>query len=311
MGQIVAGMASSHAYTFLTPDQWDKRREISRAGFERRNGRVAPVQPQVEQETLASNLKRYEQISGGLNKLKETLDTLQPDVLVLIGDDQNELYREHLPQFAIYTGERCVSIDREHDLTAEHRCDPELATHILNSVVEDGFDLASSSAFPEDKLISHAHAQVLSFLNPKMAVLPVFVNSIHVPSPNPARCHEFGQSLGRAIASFPGNRRAALYASGGLSHFSQGYPYKHYSGPFSLGSISEQFDKRVVDWMRTGQGTELKTLTSRDLIDNGEIELRCWITMLGALGNRKPEWLVYEPFYRGIMGMSVGYWPLN
>lgn len=311
MAQIVAGMASSHAYTFLTPDEWDARREISRAGFERRNGRPAPVQPQIEQETLEANRERYQRISGGLNQLKETLNQLHPDVLVLIGDDQNELYREHIPQFAIYTGDHLVSIDREKSLTAEHRSDPDLAQHILNSAVENGFDLASSSAFPDHKLISHAHSQVLSFLDPTMPVLPVFVNSIHVPSPNPARCYEFGQCLGKGIESFPENRRAVLYASGGLSHFSQGYPYKHYSGPYSLGSISERFDQRIVESMRSGRGSELTKLTSRDLIDNGEIELRCWITLLGALGDRKPEWLVYEPFYRGIMGMSVGFWPTN
>ena len=227
MAQIIAGMASSHAYTFISPEQWDTRREWSRQGYERRNGKPAPVQPQIEQETLESNLARFQHISGGLNKLKESLASLKPDVLVLIGDDQNELFREYLPQFAIYTGERFLSIDREHDRTLECRSDAALATHVLNRAVEAGFDLASSSSFPEDKLISHAHAQVLSFLSPSVPVLPVFVNSIHVPSPNPDRCYEFGQCLGRAIESFPEDRRVALYASGGLSHFSQGYPYKH------------------------------------------------------------------------------------
>ena len=30
--------------------------------------------------------------------------------------------------------------------------------------------------------------------------------------------------------------------------------------------------------------------------------------MLGALGAASPEFLVYEPLYRCIMGMGVGYW---
>ena len=36
--------------------------------------------------------------------------------------------------------------------------------------------------------------------------------------------------------------------------------------------------------------------------------LRQWIVMLGALGAAKPEFLVYAPLYRSIMGMGVGWW---
>jgi hypothetical protein len=63
--------------------------------------------------------------------------------------------------------------------------------------------------------------------------------------------------------------------------------------------------------MNAGQGAEMQTLTSSELMYHGDIELRVWITLLGVLGERKPEWLRYEPFYRGIMGMAVGYWRGN
>jgi hypothetical protein len=43
---------------------------------------------------------------------------------------------------------------------------------------------------------------------------------------------------------------------------------------------------------------------------HGDAELRQWIVMLGAIGYVKPEFLVYEPLYRGIMGMGVGWWSL-
>jgi hypothetical protein len=33
--------------------------------------------------------------------------------------------------------------------------------------------------------------------------------------------------------------------------------------------------------------------------------------MLGAIGDARPEFLVYEPLYRSIMGMGVGYWELE
>jgi hypothetical protein len=33
--------------------------------------------------------------------------------------------------------------------------------------------------------------------------------------------------------------------------------------------------------------------------------------MLGAIGSVKPQFLVYEPLYRSIMGMGVGWWSLQ
>jgi hypothetical protein len=312
MAEIVAGMASSHAYTFMSPDIWDDRRQRSREGYQRRNGKEAPEQPQIAQETTEANRERYQRTIGrGLQTLKEQLRTLQPDVLVLIADDQGENYREHIPQFAIYTGDQVTSVDRESNRTLEHACDGKLANWLLNDWVEAEFDVASSRAFPEDKLISHAHAQVLSFLEPSMPIVPVFVNSIHMPAPSPARCYAFGQCLGKSLQAYPEAKRVALYASGGLSHFSQGFPYKAYGGPRTLGFIAEDFDREIVGWMRNGEGERLTGLTSRELLDNGDIELRCWITLCGVLGPRRPQWLEYEPFYRGIMGMAVAYWPVE
>ena len=56
---------------------------------------------------------------------------------------------------------------------------------------------------------------------------------------------------------------------------------------------------------------EALALTNDEIIGNGEIELRSWVAMLGAIGDTRPELLVYEPFYRGIMGMAVGSWDLQ
>jgi len=63
--------------------------------------------------------------------------------------------------------------------------------------------------------------------------------------------------------------------------------------------------------IRSGRASALRELSSQDLLANGGIEMRQWFVMLGALGNRAPDQLVYEPFYRGVMGMAVGYWNLE
>src|SRR5215211_4263648 len=119
MAQIVAGMASSHAYTFVEVDRWDTRREVSYGRWVKRFGAPPPVQPQLEMESADANRTRYgRHIHDRLQELKRTFDTVQPDALILIGDDQNENYRaDNLPQFAIYVGDHFVSLDRESDRT--------------------------------------------------------------------------------------------------------------------------------------------------------------------------------------------------
>jgi hypothetical protein len=314
MGRIVAAAGSSHASTFLDPGEWETFRNRVRTAYERRYSEVPPERTEVAEETVDSNRARYARIRAGLDLVKARIEELKPDTLVLIGDDQNENYRDdNLPQFAVYTGDEVVSNDRQSNTQVRYRCDAALARHLMTACVEDGFDLASSRRFPDEALISHAHTQVLADLDPegRLHVLPVFVNAINVPAPSPARCYAFGQALRRALESVPEDRRVMLYASGGWSHFTAGFPWPSYDGPATLGAIAEDFDHQLFRWMESGQTDQLNTLTTADLRDNGGVEMRQWIVLLGAVGNEKPDHLVYEPFYRAVLAMAVGYWDLS
>jgi aromatic ring-opening dioxygenase catalytic subunit (LigB family) len=263
---------------------------------------------------LEANQVRYGRIRDGLERLRTRIEELRPDALVLIGDDQDENFGvENLPQFAIYTGDEVVTaIRRSAGEGQRYSCDAALARAILEGCVEAGFDLASSSSFPEDALRSHAHTDILRFMDPEAHVplVPVFVNAIHVPGPTPRRCYALGQALRAAIESQPDGKRVVLYASGGLSHYTAGFPWPHYQGSATVGSIDVDFDRRSVGLIEGGRGSELAQLTSRDLLDSGNIEFRQWIVLLGALGDLAPSWLVYEPLFRGVMGMATGCWNL-
>ena len=311
---LVAAFATSHAYTFQEPETWDKRRERSKANVAKKAGRRAADTPEALAETLEDNRRRYAAIREAHAAIRERLRRARADAVLLVGDDQAENFTaDNMPQLLVYTGEDYIADDWDRKLAATIANHPAVARAIVSGCVEEGFDVCWSEEFKEGKLISHAHTEPILYLirESGVPVVPVFVNAVNPPAPTAARCYAFGQALARVIARELGDKRLVLCASGGLSHFSPSHPWAHHVGSRYVGDIAVEFDERIVAWMRTGEGEKLARLGSRELIENGEGELRQWIVLLGAIGGARPEFLVYEPLYRSIMGMGVAYWNLE
>ena len=317
MGKIIAGMASSHAFALSDPTRWDKSREMVRSRYKQRYGVEPPVHPQISAETQEQRQLRYKPIREGLDFLRERLKEKKPDALILIGDDQNEHFKEdNLPQIAIYLGSEVFTTERQEGARKRgprYRCHSELANDLLNGLVECEFDIAFCKYFPQDELIAHAHGPILRTVMPEadIPVVLLFVNALHLPTISPRRCYRLGQAMQGIIERRPSRERVVICASGGLSHFTAGYPWRVYKGPYTFGSISEEFDRRVLELMARGEGDKLAGLTSQDLLENGDVEMRSWITLLGAVGKVPAQVLAYDALYSGIMGMGVAYWELE
>lgn len=118
------------------------------------------------------------------------------------------------------------------------------------------------------------------------------------PQPRPRRCHDFGRALGEIIRG--GDRRVALLASGGMSHF-PGTP--RYPNP------DFDFDRRLLAALERGEGRRLVEMMPAELDAAGNIELRTWMVVLGAIGADRPATVVhYEPCWHH--GHGVLYWDL-
>lgn len=312
MGEIVTALASSHAFTFLEPEEWDRFREANRSLYASLYGNKPPIHSRVAEEDPENIEIRYDRIRRGLSELRRSIEIAKPDVLLVIGDDQNENYTlENIPQFAIYTGKEAVVVDRGRKTEKLYSCDKSTAKILLEGWLEEGFDVSFSERFDEGRLKSHAHTEALIRVllpDADIPIVPIFVNSIHWPAPSPSRCYAFGEALTKIVREKLGEKRVAIYASGGLSHFTAGYPYSVYHGPFGYGHISEDFDRKIVRLLAEGEGRKLAELSNSDLLEHGELELRSWIVLLGAVGGGKADVLAYEPFYRAIMGMCVAKW---
>jgi aromatic ring-opening dioxygenase catalytic subunit (LigB family) len=309
MAHLIGGMASSHAFALRDPADWDEGRTANRKGYERRYGALPPEHPKTAQETDDDVSIRFAEVSGALDQIRDEFEANTPDVIILVGDDQQELFRDQSPQLAVYKGGPFI-VPPAEQVAGEirYQTHPALAEAILNEALESEIDLAFVNSFPRDLLVSHAFGPLLKRIDPsgKIPVIPVFVNAVNHPGPSPSRCYKLGQAIRRAIEGYEGSERVAICGSGGLSHFTAGYPYV--AGDFQYNDIHVDFDINNVEQMRAGRGEELAKLSTRELLDNGNIEFRSWLVALGALGAVEPDFIVYQPFHRGLMGMGVGLW---
>jgi gallate dioxygenase len=80
-------------------------------------------------------------------------------------------------------------------------------------------------SFFQDKPLDHGLFSPLSMLarrNDKgewpAPIIPLLVGVLQFPIPSARRCFKLGQSLRRAIESYPEDLKVALVATGGLSH---------------------------------------------------------------------------------------------
>lgn len=312
MASLVGALVTSHAFAFLNPDQWDARRERMWRSYERRYGSIPDDRPELAEEDVAANAERYDAWRASLDAARDVMTEAGPDVLLVVGDDQNEVFTGVQPQFAVYTGERCLSpSDRDGQEPYLVACEASLAGALLDCSVGEGFDTALVTRFDDDLLDSHAHAQPLEHLDlAGYPIVPVFVNAIHVPAPEPARCIAFGSCLARTLADFPDDLRVGVVASGGMSHFTAGYPWPSYDGPHTLGSIDGDFDRDVVAALRAGDENFFQNLTADDLFKHGDPEMRALLVLLGMLDFAPPTVHAYELFFQAAMGMLAAGWRL-
>ena len=83
--------------------------------------------------------------------------------------------------------------------------------------------------------------------------------------------------LAEAIASFAGNTRVAILATGGLSHS---------IGEATMGAIDEAFDRECLQHFASGNRDALFTFLDQRLAaaGNGAAEVRNWLAAHGAAG---------------------------
>jgi hypothetical protein len=319
MAEIVFGAGTSHSPLLAAPPRlWAERADQDRHNPELYDNTgvigsfdelaAAAGDRFAQRCTMPVWEENWRRCQAALDRLREDFRRICPDVVLVIGDDQRELFTEtNQPAMAISAAaEMTTELLDDHDseflkeAAASYLMDAEftfaghtsLARDLVEGLVDQGFDIGWMAAAPPGTGFGHAYGfPIHRFLQPDpVPVIPFMLNTYYPPNqPTPRRCFELGRALRAAAEASPIDARIAVLASGGLSHF----------------VVDEALDRRVLDAI-TQKDAEVLCALPTALLNSGSSEIRNWIAVAGAMEGRPVDWSEYVPIVRSAAGTGCG-----
>jgi hypothetical protein len=322
MARIVLGMGTSHSplLTFDV-DTWiekaadDKRRRLNLS-----DGRYVSYEELraefgerfVTHATREHLEEQRQRCQKNLDHLADALAEAAPDVVVIVGDDQAELFSlSNMPAVSVFYGDKVIThpwgdgndampdwkraaavgygMDRAHT----YRGCRDVALRVIESLIQSGCDVGAASEVtdPHRAGFGHAYGFIVErlFRGREYPLLPVLLNTYFLPNvPTAARCFDIGRMLRQAL-EHGGDERFAIVASGGLSHF----------------VTDEGLDRGVLKAITGHDAQHLRSIRSNAL-RSGSSEILNWILAAGAFEHLPDCWFDYIPVYRTPAGSGIG-----
>jgi Catalytic LigB subunit of aromatic ring-opening dioxygenase len=336
MAKIVLGMVASHGPLLGTPPElW-----AGRVQADHQNPALAfrgkeYTFPQLLEARRGENFepdlaievkkRRYEACQSAIKEMARVFGEVKPDVAVVIGNDQMEIMAEdNQPAMMIYHGETfenvpfndeqlkrlgpgvAIAEPNHHPPKREvYPGAPDLALHMIESLMNEEFDVATSQRLPEQREskltgIPHAWGFFYRRIMEDRVVpnVPVFINTFYPPNrPSVKRCLGLGAAIARAIESWDKDLRVAVMGSGGMSHF----------------VVDEEFDRKFMKAFVAPTYDEMLSFPD-DMFRSGTAELKCWVPVKSAMDRTDLKMTVvdYQPLIRSPAGtgsgMGFAYW---
>jgi len=327
MARIVIGMATAHTPMLnAPPSDWPRfiERDARRPDLLDTDGRLTTYEAQLRRAPagIAAEIApermetRHQAVEGAMARLGDYLRDARLDALIVVGDDQDELYHnDNMPGILVYYGETIPNVPLgpgfkgpewarratarwyEEKEPRDYPVDAALARHLIDTLIDREFDIAASNGVPDGAGEGHAigfvHKRIMREVAP---IVPVCINTYYPPNqPTPRRCYKLGQAIRAAVESYPGDIRVGIIGSGGLSHF----------------VVDEALDRGFIDMLRRKDAAAIQA-QPREKLNSGSSEIRNWICVAGAVEHLSLEWSLYEPGYRTPAGTGTGlgfaYW---
>jgi 3-O-methylgallate 3,4-dioxygenase len=320
MAKITLGIGTSHTPMLNSPvSDWPKFIELDshRAHLDKDGNALnyeqllAMSDPTVLGEITDEKLLwKHTRAMAALQYLHDAVKKAEIDILIIVGDDQKELYKDNnMPSILMYRGETIRNVPLtsrpgpewakkasakyyEPEFEKEYPVDTELAMHLINHLVDEEFDVSCADSIQEGHGEGHAfgfvHNRLLQDI--ELPVVPIFLNTYYPPNqPTPKRCFNLGQEIRRAVEFWPKDKKVGVVASGGLSHF----------------TVDETLDHAVMAALRSKSYEELCCIPKNKL-NSGNSEIRNWICMAGACEGLGLQYMEYYPAYRTPAGTGTG-----
>ena len=324
MAEIVIGIGTSHGPLLGTPpEMWHLRAADDRKNLaleyrgkkynweelrELRSGEN--IEARIEERVKSEHYTRCQE---SIAQLASRIRDAKPETLVIVGDDQHEWFQpENMPTFAVFYGDHVynrppakalekkskgLAIAAMNYRTPEdvrYETVPDLAMKIIMTAKEEGFDITTSASIPQGMNgnigIGHAFGFVQRRIceDEPIPFVPIMLNTFYPPNQaTPKRCYEFGKMIAKSIWDWNSDKRVAVVASGGLSHF----------------VIDEEHDARMIKAFKDNDEAAL-TGEPDELFRSGTSETKNWITSAGALSKSglSIDSFEYVPCYRSEAG---------
>ena len=225
----------------------------------------------------------------------------KPDVAVVFYQDHGlNFFLDKMPTFAVGAAPEYRNADEGWGIPTVQpfRGDPALSWHLIEALVGDEFDVTTC----QEMLVDHALTLPMALLWPgggdwPVRIVPIAMNHVQHPLPSPRRAYRLGQSVGRALGSWPEDVRVVVIGTGGLSHQLDGE---------RAGFINKPFDLMCMDAL-VDDPEQLTRYSALDLVREAGAqgtELMAWIAARAALPGRVTR--VHSNYHVPISNTATG-----
>jgi 3-O-methylgallate 3,4-dioxygenase len=316
VARIVLGIGTSHSPAMSMGVEWwpihSAHFDATSTGLADFDERCAQAPAWLRDDLAPAVLERkWKACNAALDELSRTLIASKPDVVIVVGDDQLEMFpREGVPALAIFDGD--ALLDNPVDLEplppsfraamwSIHGPEPvawpassELGKYLAQQLSAADFDLTVLSAMPENRTLGHAYTFVFRRLLgalPLMPIVPIFLNTYYPPNSLRAdRCWALGEAIRAAVDDWPSDLRVAIIGSGGLSHF----------------LVDVELDRAVLRALGEFDRATVAAIPESRL-QSGSSEIKNWIVAGAALKDFTMNVIDYVPGYRSGAGSGIGF----
>ena len=271
MARIVAGIGTSH---------------VPSIG-------VAYDQGRTQEPAWKPLFDAYEPVKAWLR------DEVRPDIAIVVYNDHgSSFFFDKYPTFAIGAADLYPVGDEGWGRRPlpDFPGDAAFSWHLTESLVYDEFDMTVC----QELAVEHGFMVPMHLCfghDPGWPVktVPLAVNVIQHPLPTAARCWKLGRAIRRAVESYPGDERVAVFGTGGMSHQLNGARFGH---------LNPDWDNSWLDRIESDPAA-LVALTHQDIMEEAgaeAVELIMWLVMRGALseGVRRAHRNYYAPMTTGM-----------